>query len=86
MMELLMSKGAQHVRDKFGMTPLLLDQAAFHGHEKIVDFLIKSGARFDEGGTVAKNCKACGKEDPGNIHVQHTCTEMPRAPGHLLLL
>jgi ankyrin repeat protein len=60
MIELLMSKGAKHdVRNHVGSTPLHF--AAVQGHKEAVACLLDHG-----GGTVAKNCNACGKEDPDN--------------------
>jgi hypothetical protein len=53
---------------------------------KVVDFLINAGAHFDEGGTVAKNCNACGKEDPDNtlrcigcLAIHYCCEECQRS-------
>ena len=67
--ELLVLKGADmKMKQSKGLTAL--DMAAFKGHDKVVDFLINAGARFDEGGTVAKNCNACGKEDPDNTRLK----------------
>jgi hypothetical protein len=63
--KVLVLKGADLKKEFEGVTAL--DWTAFKGQDKLVDFLINAGARFDEGGTVAKNCNACGKEDPGNI-------------------
>ena len=63
--KLLVLKGADMKKESIGLTAL--DNAALQGHGKIVDFLIKSGARFDEFGTVAKDCKFCGKVDPVNM-------------------
>jgi hypothetical protein len=60
--KLLVLKGADMKKQSKGLTAL--DMAAPEGHDKVVDFLINAGAHFDEGGTVAKNCNACGKEDP----------------------
>ena len=62
--KLLVLKGADMKKQCEGLTAL--DVAALGGHEKVVDFLINAGARFDEGGTVVKICKFCGKDDPDN--------------------
>jgi ankyrin repeat protein len=82
--KLLVHKGADLKKRSSGLTAL--DMAAFKGHDKVVDFLINAGARFDEGGTVAKNCNACGKEDPGNIlkcigckAIHYCCEECQRS-------
>ena len=63
--KLLVLRGADMKREVDGLNAL--DIAALQGHNKVVDFLIKSGARFDESGTVAKDCKFCGKVDPVNM-------------------
>ena len=48
---------------------MVLEGSALQGKDKVVDFLTKSGARLDESGTVAKDCKFCGKVDPVNMHM-----------------
>ena len=63
--KLLVLKGADMKWEFHGLTAL--DWAALQGHKNVVDFLIKSGARFVESGTVAKDCKFCGKVDPVNM-------------------
>ena len=63
--KLLVHRGADMKKQSSGLTAL--DNAALKGHDKVVDFLINAGARFDEGGTVDKNCNACGKDDPANV-------------------
>jgi hypothetical protein len=83
--KLLVLKGADmKMKQSSGLTAL--DNAALNGHDKVVDFLINAGARFDEGGTVAKNCNACGKEDPGNtlrcigcLAIHYCCEECQRS-------
>ena len=76
-------------REVDGLTAL--DWAAVKGHNKIVDFLIKSGARFDESGTVAKDCKFCRKVDPVNMlrclgckSIHYCCAECQKSdwPDH----
>ena len=83
--KLLVLKGADMKKpDSEGLTAL--DISALEGHEMVVDFLINAGARFDVGGTVAKNCNACGKEDPDNtlrcigcLAIHYCCEECQRS-------
>jgi ankyrin repeat protein len=82
--KLLVLKGADMKKQWKGLTAL--DYAALEGHEKVVDFLINAGARLDEGGTVDKNCNACGKEDPDNtlrcigcLAIHYCCEECQRS-------